>query len=50
MIAPAQLIDILCDQNDVGAADQDLDDDNNDEGVEQTSMVDQLFDDEFGES
>ena len=40
LIVPAQLIDILCDQNNDGEADQDLDDDDNDESVELTNMVD----------
>ena len=43
VIVPAQLIDILCDQNNDGEADQDLDDDDNDdndESVELTNMVD----------
>ena len=41
LIVPAQLTDILCDQNNDGEADQDLDDDDdNDEGLELTNMVD----------
>ena len=45
MIVSAQLIDILCDQNNDGEADQDLDDDDNDKGVELTNMLDEVFED-----
>ena len=50
LIAPAQLIDILCDQNNNGEADHDLDDDDNEEGVELTNMADEVFEDESDEN
>ena len=50
LIVPAQLIDILCDQNNDGEAEQDLDDDDNDEEVELTNMVDGVFEDESDEN
>ena len=50
LIVPAHLIDILYDQNNAGEADQDLDDDDNDEGVELTNMVDEVFKDEYDEN
>ena len=48
LIVPAQLIDSLFDQNNDGKADQDLDDD--DEGVELTNMVDEVFEGESDEN
>ena len=50
LIVPAHLIDILYDQNNAGEADQDLDDDDNDEGVDLTNMVDEVFEDEYDEN
>ena len=46
LIVPEQIIDILCEQNVEGDADQDrddYDDDDDDEGVEMTNMVDEVF-------
>ena len=53
LIVPEQLIDILCEQNVEGDADQNRDDydddDDDDEGVEMTNMVDEVFEDESDE-
>ena len=45
LIVPEQLIDILCEQNVMGDADQDRDKDDGvgHEGVEMTNMVDEVF-------
>ena len=51
LIIPGQLIDILCEQNVEGDAyqDRDNDDGDDDEGVEMTNMVDEVFKDESDE-
>ena len=49
MNRPEQLIDILCEQNVEGDADQDLNDGDDDEGVEMTKMGDEVFEDESDE-
>ena len=51
MIITEQLINILCEQNVEGDADQirDNDDGNYDEGVEITNMVNKVFEDESDE-
>ena len=45
LIIPEQLIDILCEQNVEGDADQDrdTDDGDDDEGVEMPNIVDEVF-------
>ena len=51
LIIPEQLINMLCEQNVEGDADQDRDNDvgDEDEGVEMTNMVDEVFEDESDE-
>ena len=48
LIVPEQFINILCEQNVEGDADQDRDDDDggDDDGVEMTNMLDEVFEDE----
>ena len=45
LIVPEQLVDILCEQNSEGGADQDMDIDNGDDdvGVEMTNTVDEVL-------
>ena len=51
LIIPEQLINISCEQNVEVNADQDSDNDDGDdnEGVEMTNMVDEVFEDESDE-
>ena len=51
LIVPEELVDILCEQNVEGNAyqDRDVDDGDNDEGVEMKKMVDKVFEDESDE-
>ena len=46
LLVPEQLINILDEPNVEGGADQDRNNGNDDEGVEMTNMVDEVFEDD----